>query len=260
MKIRSALLASAAVLMAGPALAADLPARTSPAPYIASAPVFNWTGFYMGLNAGAGFNQNSGGVSSNITNTIYGGTGGNTSGFTGGGQLGYNMQLGSFVAGLEADINYLDRGKGSSGTFPAVVTEVSNTDFRVSRGDGNNWFGTLRARYGYVFDRALIYATGGLAYGGKRGGVGVDQRDYVGSTGVTTLTSLSGSGNSNNVGWALGGGLEWALTNTWSVRAEYLHVDLGKNDRSFTTLASNTINVSNNNKFDVVRAGLNWRF
>jgi outer membrane immunogenic protein len=78
--------------------------------------------------------------------------------------------------------------------------------------------------------------------------------------GVTTLTSLSGSGNSNNVGWALGGGLEWALTNTWSVRAEYLHVDLGKNDRSFTTLASNTINVSNNNKFDVVRAGLNWRF
>jgi hypothetical protein len=76
MKIRSALLASAAVLMAGPALAADLPARTSPAPYIASAPVFNWTGFYMGLNAGAGFNQNSGGVSSNITNTIYGGTGG----------------------------------------------------------------------------------------------------------------------------------------------------------------------------------------
>ncbi len=261
MSFRSALLASAALVSTGAAFAADLPARApAPAPYLSAAPLFTWTGFYMGLNAGAGFNQGDSSVSANITNPIYAGSGGHDSGFTGGAQIGYNMQFGSMVAGVEADINYLDRGNGSSGTFATRPTTTDYTDFRVNRGSADNWFGTVRGRLGFAFDRALIYGTGGLAYGGKRGDSSVTQRDFVAVGTTTTLTNLSGTGSSDNVGWTLGAGVEWAFNNAWSVKAEYLHVKLGDNDQSFRTLGGNTITVSHNNKFDVVRAGLNWRF
>ena len=78
------------------------------------------------------------------------------------------MQFGSFVAGVEADINYIDRNNGSTGSFPSVASPAVGTDFRVSRGNGDNWFGTVRGRLGFAFDRALIYLTGGLAYGEQK--------------------------------------------------------------------------------------------
>jgi outer membrane immunogenic protein len=262
--------------------------------------VFTWTGFYVGLNAGAALNnKNSGSIfTTGLTapnNAIYTG-GGNSSDatFTGGVTAGYNMQFGSFVAGVEGDINYLDRKNGGNGAFPArtdvtTTTFDDRTDFAVSRGGSNNWFGTLRGRLGFAFDRALIYGTGGLAFGGKSGSFGVNQRDTTEdcSTGTTTCSTptgtfttnanrgLSSGGNNNNsVGWTLGGGLEYAITNSISLKAEYLHVSLGDNSRTFTTLpsaagrvgaqptmaAGNTITIKDNNKFDVVRAGVNFRF
>src|SRR5690348_11043347 len=121
MSFRSALLASAAIMMAGSALAADLPARVAaPARYVA-APIFTWTGFYVGLNAGAGFNnRNNGYVTSGFGNTVVFSTNGggfnnnNDAGFTGGVQAGYNWQISPlFVVGVEADINYLDRGNNN---------------------------------------------------------------------------------------------------------------------------------------------------
>lgn len=271
MSVRSALLASAVMLVAGPALAADLPARVAPAPYVA-APIFTWTGFYVGLNAGAGWNNNGGSLSTNINtlnHPIYGGNGGgDDTGFTGGLQAGYNMQFGSFVAGLEADINYIDRNNGSSGVFPALGN-TAGTDFRISRGDADNWFGTLRARMGFAFDRALIFGTGGLAFGGGRGDVSISQRNYA-ATGAPGFASISASGDDDNMGWTLGGGLEWAFTNSMSFKMEYMHVSLGDNNRTFTTVSGGTLNpayvggqtitVRNDNKFDIVRAGVNFRF
>ena len=82
--------------------------------------------------------------------------GGSDGGFVGGGQIGYNYQFNQFVIGLETDIQYADLGNGRSLTFGQGFAGNNNN---------GNWFGTVRARAGFAFDRALVYATGGLAYG-----------------------------------------------------------------------------------------------
>jgi len=289
--LRKILFSTALVAVAGSALAADLPYRTAaPAPYVA-APVFTWTGFYVGLNAGAAFNnRNSGSITSGLSapNNVFYTDGGNSNdaSFTGGVTAGYNMQFGSFVAGVEGDVNYLNRRKGGSGVFPAPRDLTAGfddrTDFTVSHGGGSNWFGTLRGRLGFAFDRALVYATGGLAFGGKGGNFGVTQRDYYeinpGAFLVTGTRSLSSSSSdSSSIGWALGGGAEYALTQSTSVKLEYLHVDLGSRSQTFATLASdgappngppvgatmgagNIITVHQKNSFNLLRAGVNFRF
>jgi outer membrane immunogenic protein len=266
-------------LTAGSAFAADLPARVAaPAPYIA-APIFTWTGFYVGLNAGAGWNNGNNGVSTTVNtvvNPIYGfnNNSNNNTGFTGGVEAGYNMQFGSFVAGVEADINYIDRNRnGSGGVFPTAPAGAG-TDFLVSQGgNSNNWFGTLRGRLGFAFDRFLVFGTGGLAFGGNSGNGGsVLQRNYSIAT-VGTPFALTGTGgnSSSNVGWALGGGAEYAFSNSMSFKVEYLHVSLGNNhNQTFTTASGGALNpayaggqlisVNNKNKFDIVRAGVNFRF
>ncbi|MDB5596090.1 MAG: porin family protein [Hyphomicrobiales bacterium] len=280
--IRNILLSTVLAVSAGSAFAADLPARVAaPAPYIA-APMFTWTGFYVGLNAGASFNNHGAGYGYNgygvgglpaagAPYSIYGLNNGSSSnaGFTGGAQAGYNMQFGSFVAGVETDINYIDRNKGNNGviagTYYGAAPYANNTYYTVNRGNGSNYFGTVRGRLGYAFDRALIYVTGGLAYGAKSG-TGTVYSQTVGAGAPYALSTpvlVTGTGgNSNSIGWTLGGGLEYAFSNAWSVKAEYLHVDLGRNSRTFVTATgpATTFTLRNENKFDVVRAGLNYRF
>jgi outer membrane immunogenic protein len=298
--LRNVLLPTILIASAGSAFAADLPYRTAaPAPsYVAAAPMFTWSGFYAGLNAGAAWNNNSSLNTAGFVAppAIFGGrTSDDDLAFTGGAQIGYNMQFGNIVAGVEADLNYMDRKSGSTGTFPALADVTpgfdDSTDFAVSQGKSSKWFGTVRGRRGFAFDRALIYATGGLAYGGKAGGSNVSQRDTVENataipfppfppilvpngtftTGTRALGSTGGSGS--NIGWALGAGAEYAFTNSMSFKIEYMHVDLGSSSRTYTTLAStpgpsgvqtmtagNRIIVRNENKFDVVRAGVNFRF
>jgi outer membrane immunogenic protein len=132
----------AMAVASGAALAADLP--RSPAPYYNPAPssLYNWSGFYAGLNLGYGWGK--------VTNT-----GINPSGILGGGQVGYNWQSGQFVFGAETDL----QASGASDTFTA---------FKFS----NPWFGTLRGRAGYAFNNFLVYGTLGLAYGDLRGEFG----------------------------------------------------------------------------------------
>jgi hypothetical protein len=138
--LRKILFSTALVAVAGSALAADLPYRTAaPAPYVA-APVFNWTGFYVGVNAGAAFNnRNAGSIATSglsaPNNVFYTDAGNsNDASFTGGVTAGYNMQFGSFVAGVEGDVNYLNRRKGGSGVFPAPVDFVgTSTTGPISR-------------------------------------------------------------------------------------------------------------------------------
>jgi outer membrane immunogenic protein len=246
--LRSLLLSTALLTVAGAALADDLPYRGAPAPI--AAPVFTWTGFYVGLNAGAGFNGGDRGYSDfGYGGPNYSGSIGsnNDAGFTGGAQAGYNMQFGAFVAGIEADINYLDRGNGGS----SVVNPAVGINYNLTHGDSNNWFGTVRGRLGFAFDRALILATGGWAYGGKIGGVG----------GTYNGVLMTSTGNSDsNSGWVLGGGVEYAFTNAWSVKLEYLHLDLGDKTQRLFTSPTTGIDVKTDNKFDVVRAGVNFRF
>lgn len=278
--LRKILLSTAIVAAAaGSAAAADLPYRSAaPAPYVA-APIFTWTGFYVGLNAGAGFNnKNNGFTNTGFGTTTFSNTGfgssGNSTAFTGGAQAGYNMQFGSFVAGIEADINYLDRGNnggamgttGTSSTTAGGVTTTTVTTYSFARGSNNNYFGTVRGRLGIAFDRFLPYITGGFAFGGKNGGVSgtTSTVTTVGAGAPTTTTGVlvSNDGNGSSTGYALGGGMEYAFSNNMSFKVEYLHVSLGTHNRTLFASATPTqfFTFSDKNKFDVVRAGVNFRF
>ena len=210
--MKKILLSSVALLgLATGALAADLPSRRAPAPIIAAVPVFTWTGFYVGVNAGYGWNANDsitvGGVTFDLDDE---------GGFVGGAQAGYNYQIGSFVVGLEGDIQYADFGGDDRFDFDG--DGILDDDFNTS-----DWFGTVRARAGVAFDRALIYATGGFAFA------------------------------DNATGWTVGGGLEYAFTNNLSAKIEGLYVNLDQDDNGFFA-------IDNDAEFGVVRAGLNFRF
>lgn len=191
-----------AALMVSPAAAADL-AYPAPATAYAPPPVFTWTGFYIGANAGYGWGD------ADYSSTI--------DGFLGGLQAGYNWQgAGPLVLGVETDIQ---------------LSNVKSQNYSL------DYFGTLRARLGFAVDQFLIYGTGGLAYG-------------RGSYEVLGLTS-----DKSHIGWTVGGGAEYAIDNNWSVKGEYLYVDLGSETyRSF--FGPRSVGVTTN----VVRAGVNYRF
>ncbi len=238
-------------LAAATASAADLPAREAPpAPIIAAAPIFTWTGFYGGVNAGWGWR------SDDDESVVLGGAvpgtlffeNGDDGGFVGGAQIGYNYQIGSFVVGLEADIQWADTDSGENVRF--VPAGVPGT-FIPGEFDNNlsDWFGTVRARVGVAFDRVLIYGTGGLAY------------------------------TDDNTGWALGGGVEWALPVNWfgssavTFGVEGLWLSFDDDDDgdgfvgTFTPAAGGPpIDVfapgvgNNDNDFFVARAKLNFKF
>jgi outer membrane immunogenic protein len=178
-----------------PAFAADMPMpmKGPPAPYMA--PFYNWTGFYVGVNGGWAFGQSrwsGGGASSpnfNIDGPVIGGT------------LGYNMQMGAIVAGIEGDFDWSNIRGTSHSAFCGGAAGGCTTR--------NNWLGTGRLRIGYAFDRWLPYATGGAAFGDIK------------------ATSPGGSTTRTNVGWTIGGGVEWGFLANWTAKAEYLYVDLG---------------------------------
>ena len=203
--MKKILLSSVAFLgLASGAMAADLPSRMAPAPapMIAAVPVFTWTGFYAGVNAGYGWNSNS----NNNTVLVPGiglvdvGSGGDDGGFVGGGQIGYNYQIGSFVWGLEADLQWADRG-GNNGNVLVPGVGVVN----LGNGNNSDWFGTVRARAGFAFDRFLVYATGGFAFSDNNSG---------GTCSVGAFAFDCGSGG-DSTGWTVGGGVEWAMPVNW---------------------------------------------
>ena len=146
-----------------------------------------------------------------------------------GGQLGYNWQIGSFVLGVEGDFQGTTI-KASEDLGGGVTAEG-----KISA------FATVRGRIGYAFNRALIYGTGGWAY--------TKTKLSLSAGGASIEDSAWGSG------WAAGGGLEWAVWDRWSVKGEYLYIDSGD---TTLTLAGST--ATGDFKYNVVRAGLNYRF
>jgi outer membrane immunogenic protein len=197
------------------------------------AAAFNWTGFYVGGNAGAAINDSSfnldpsgcflvgcgaGGVAGNALRTASGKL--NNTAFTGGGQIGYNWQFApSWVFGLETDLNY--NGTKSSTTAVVPLPFAAGSTFNSSLSQTFDWFGTGRARLGWLpADRMMIYGTGGVAYGRVASATNVAF--------PTSGDSYAGSFSDIRVGWTAGGGIEWAFTQNWTAKAEYLYVDLGR--------------------------------
>jgi outer membrane immunogenic protein len=237
---RARAIASAiATVVAVPAFAADLP-TAKPAPAFVPPPIFSWTGFYAGINAGAAWN-NGGNVTifdPTIPATRVFGVG-STVAFIGGGQLGFNYQIGAFVWGIETDIQGLTAGGKSINVGPYGFLHIPNNT-------NGGWLGTARGRLGYAIDRTLLYVTGGVAYGGFNN------------------NPLNNSGNAtSNVGYAVGGGVEYAFDRHWTVKLEGLYVNLNAGSKTINIVnGGNVYTVTGHpgNGGGIVRAGVNYLF
>jgi outer membrane immunogenic protein len=259
------------------ASAADMPVK---APVAAAA--YNWTGFYVGGNVGYGWANNSVavtgdgnlGAGNDIVSRVFDGVVNfnditrfqdiRAKGAVGGLQFGYNWQVArTWVAGLEADI----QGSGVKGS-ETTVSPAGPATFITSE-QKLRWFGTLRARLGLLAtDRVLVFATGGLAFGQTNVNSAINSAfSAAGSTSIGCTTGavcLAGSSSKTSAGWTAGGGVEWAVMDRWTAKAEYLHIALADQSIVLVTQApgngNGTVNAQFKNRFDIVRLGVNYRF
>jgi outer membrane immunogenic protein len=223
---------------------------------------FTWTGLYLGVNAGYGTGSSTNSTYCTTPAGIVSGPGcfapvgsalSPAGGFVGG-QVGYNYQTGLFVWGVEADI-HVSHINDSTGALPlsCCIATGSIPGYTVLRSENLDWFGTVRGRLGLaIWDRTLVYGTGGLMYGEE-----VSNLLVTTPFGPTYQAQSSGT----HTGWVAGGGLEYAFTNKLSAKVEGLYYNLG----SETIAASNpvspfTVSESNNYKGALVRLGANLKF
>ena len=208
-------------LAATGAIAADIPraapAYKAPAVY---APIFTWTGGYVGINGGYGWGRSDWtgyGAEPRVSGGLVGLT------------LGYNWQTGPWVFGLEGDIDWSDIRGGFTNAACPTGCETRNS-----------WLGTARGRLGYAIDRVMPYVTGGLAVGDIR----------------TTQAGFTGA-RETNAGWTVGAGIEAALAPNWTAKVEYLHVNLG--DVGCGAVAC-SIPSNVELRANLIRGGINYKF
>jgi outer membrane immunogenic protein len=222
-------------------------ATPAPAPRVyvpAPAPVYNWTGFHIGGNLGAGFTSAS--FSDTLASTFT--NSGNTT-FLGGGQVGVNYEFwGGVVVGAEAMFDWAPNQNNAltATTIPALGGGTATATIN------NRWLTTATGKLGYAWDRVLLYGKGGGA--------------WVGQTNSNlTLDGVPftvGNTSNTNWGWTASVGVEWAFWGTWSARAEYDFV--GLNNQNFTVTNSAGVLVdtisTNNRNINMVTAGVNYKF
>jgi outer membrane immunogenic protein len=292
----------ALIALSAPGFAADRPVKAPVYKAPPPAVVYGWTGFYVGANIG--YSWGRAGSDWNIFAPFVlggpctappasgalcsAGSGSNRlNGAIGGLQAGYNWQNGNFLAGLETDIQWSgQKGNGLfTSTFQTAAAGVNGV-VAIDQSVKLQWLGTLRGRTGITFDRWLAYGTGGLAYGavkveaaasatGSPSGVGL-LPDCL--AGCPFIPFASWSNTRTKVGWVAGAGIEGALDDGWTVKLEYLHVDLGTVETAFATLpglygnfipalggatsfsVAGTGTIRTRVTDEIVRVGLNYRF
>jgi len=266
--MKKLLLASVGVVaMATAATAADLPARMPAKAPAYVAPLYNWTGFYIGGHLGwARVDLDSTLVGAFAPFGAGASFGGSDDGFIYGGQVGFNWQTGAWVFGVEGQLSGTDIGSSGSVTsiptlaFPLAVTGTTSSNI--------DWMATLAARIGYAFGptgNVLLYAKGGIAW--------LDW-SVCGSTTVASIVTSGGCGGGTETGWMLGLGLEYGFTPNWSAKIEYNYLDFGKKDATlsgtscffstgdvggqgcFTDTATGPVDT----QIHMVKFGLNYRF
>src|SRR5262245_19727161 len=238
-----------AMMLAGATQAADLPTRRETPRVVA--PPFTWTGFYFGVHVGGGWGTKEWGdgrefnISDPATTItpVPGPLGSyDVNGFFGGGQVGFNLQAGWAVFGIEADASWADI-KGSGICFPIQCRSTTDT------------LGTITGRFGGAVDRALLYVKGGTAWMREK---------HTMSFGVAPAVSASAS--DTKWGWVGGAGVEYAFAPNWSGKIEYNYLDFGKETLTFLFPALNPPDHANGTDRGVrqilhtVKAGLNYRF
>jgi outer membrane immunogenic protein len=221
--------AAALAAFAGPAFAADMPARTyskAPPPYTAPAVVYNWTGFYIGGHVGGAFTDSTNLLGSNAR-------------FLGGVQGGFDYQFApNWVMGVEAQYSWLGGGTNSGVVFPTGTVVTGNGD----------QLGSVTGRLGYTWGPALLYAKGGYAWRGN---------DNIGVSVASVPTAFTTSGNQKN-GYTVGGGLEYMFAPNWSAKAEYQYYNFGST--TFTSGPANIVGAKFRDDEHTVKVGVNYRF
>jgi outer membrane immunogenic protein len=256
-----------------PASAADLYTKAPPAP----PPLSTWTGFYAGANVGYGWGPWDATSNQKIFDFQSTTASPQLNGALGGIQIGYNYQVNTqWLLGLEADVQITGQKKTQNWGDPGLPVQqppppnpcdnICPADFVPRRGGAASlssewdlpWFGTVRARAGYLAaPNWLLYGTGGLAFGEAGYKFNFSQ---PGAAGVPAPTNFSLSNNTTKLGYAVGGGVETKLDRNWSVKFEYLFVDLGTVSINTTDIDGFPFNVNHHVRDNIARVGLNYSF
>jgi outer membrane immunogenic protein len=266
MRRTAIVLTTTAVLVAGigqAAFAADLP--PAPAPYRAPVivPIYNWTGCYLGANVGGQYGSDKITTTTSVNNFPGGGAAFldgrtpvtiNPQGVIGGVQGGCNVQFASFVIGFEGDADWL-YGRQSRTITVGAGAPIAAGDFLTNEVKAT-FLTTARVRAGVALDRVLLFVTGGAAFGT------IKTSDTLGTFGGTRVSTTSAT--TNRTGWTAGAGLEYAMTQNWLFKAEYLYVDLGSFDAAIAcVLACIDVNdTTAHHKYTdhIGRIGINYKF
>jgi outer membrane immunogenic protein len=228
------------------ALAADMPVKAPPAPVVA--PVFSWTGFYIGGNVGGAWISGGG-----CNDTLFGITcvSNNNGVFIGGGQAGFNYQISNFVLGVEWQGDWAANNGGNNG----VGVVLPNGNVIVATTNRSGWLSTLAARFGVAFDRVLLYGKAGGGWGGA---------NDITVANLTTGQAITFGGGGSRTGWILGAGIEWAFWQNWTGKIEYEYLSRSNGNNTFflpaeTFLAGDAFTIGNRN-INVVKVGVNYLF
>jgi outer membrane immunogenic protein len=223
---------TAAVALVVPAQAADMPVKAPP-PVVA--PLFNWSGCYIGAQIGWQWGKDLEREFDTVTGAATGFEQGfNSNGVVGGGHLGCNWQANAFVFGIEGDIE----ASGVTGSFR--VANGDGTDFR------SKWQGSIRGRLGWAVNRTLLYATGGLAWA---------ELEYI----DVPAGGVTESHTHTKTGWTVGGGVEQAFSGNWSARVEYRYTEYGSH-RYNSVNAFPGFSYEHAPNFHAIRGYLTYRF
>ena len=214
------------------ATAADMPIK---APRMPVAIAYNWSGFYLGGNAGYGWGRSSWTDDPTLTGAGLGSHGLN--GALLGGTIGANLQVAAWLVGIEADMAWASMKGSHVDQFGSDLNTKTNS------------LGTAAVRLGYAFDLSLLYMKIGATWGNFK------YDDFVSPGGA-----LNGSGSATRAGWMIGGGWEYAFAANWSGKLEYNYLDFGSKIISFNGGLGGAFVQNINERFHVVKAGLNYRF
>ncbi len=233
MKRISFAVVSALMLVGTPVFAADMALKAPPPP---PAPIFSWTGFYIGGELGGAW------ANGHVTDSLFGlNASSSHDGWLGGAVVGYNYQTSNVVFGIEADFDGTSLKATGNGVFVPALASTLQASAKT------DWITTVAGRVGFAAaDRALIYIKGGGGWVGNTASI----------TNLTTGAAVSAS--NTNSGWLIGGGLEYAFTPNWSSKIEVDYLGLRSWSWNSTVFPGDTFTASRN--ITMVKAGLNYRF